>query len=69
MAECLHRAGQLCVLWLVGLAIPVAYRFYLVLLLGKRLADREVENAKKGEVLDVAQYRSQSRYLGRFQIL
>ena len=39
VAESVCGGGQLCVLWLVGLAVLAAHCVYLVLLLGQRSID------------------------------
>ena len=68
-AERLRGGGELCILRMVGLALPLAHRLHFVLLMGQRIADWQSREQENGQALDVAEYCAESWYLSIIQVL
>ena len=68
-AERLRGGGELCILRMVGLALPLAHRLHFVLLMGQRIADWQSREQENGQALDVAEYCAESWYFGVIQVL
>lgn len=67
--ERVRCSGELCVLRLVGLALPAADRLHVVLLVGQRPAYRGGGVEERREDMDVAERRAKPWHPGDVQVL